>query len=36
MLSSKSFQNGWAKLLASLFFLLAASQLCIAAPYTTE
>ncbi|KAF5648840.1 hypothetical protein F25303_4868 [Fusarium sp. NRRL 25303] len=36
MLGSKSFQNGWAKLLASLFFLLAASQLCIAAPYTSQ
>ncbi|KAF5550912.1 hypothetical protein FNAPI_7586 [Fusarium napiforme] len=36
MLSSKSFQNGWAKLLASLFFLLAASQVCIAAPYTNQ
>ncbi|KAF5624511.1 hypothetical protein F52700_9680 [Fusarium sp. NRRL 52700] len=36
MLGSKSFQNGWAKLLASLFFLLAASQLCIAAPYTNQ
>ncbi|RKK11880.1 hypothetical protein BFJ63_vAg5334 [Fusarium oxysporum f. sp. narcissi] len=36
MLGSKSFQNGWAKLLASLFFLLAASQLCTAAPYTTQ
>ncbi|KAF5569459.1 hypothetical protein FPHYL_1987 [Fusarium phyllophilum] len=36
MLGSKGFQNSWAKLLASLFVLLAASQLCIAAPYTTE
>ncbi|KAF5234713.1 hypothetical protein FANTH_12065 [Fusarium anthophilum] len=36
MLGSKSFQSGWAKLLASLFFLLAASQLCIAAPYTNQ
>ncbi|KAF5546922.1 hypothetical protein FMEXI_5427 [Fusarium mexicanum] len=36
MLGSKNFQSGWAKLLASLFFLLAASQLCIAAPYTNQ
>ncbi|KAF9770143.1 hypothetical protein IL306_012343 [Fusarium sp. DS 682] len=36
MLGSKAFQNSWAKLLASLFFLLAASQLCIAAPYTSQ
>ncbi|KAF4338122.1 hypothetical protein FBEOM_8021 [Fusarium beomiforme] len=36
MLGSKAFQNSWAKLLASLFFLLTASQLCIAAPYSDQ
>ncbi|KAF4445358.1 hypothetical protein F53441_10907 [Fusarium austroafricanum] len=36
MFSSKSFQGSFAKLLASLFFLLAAAQLCIAAPYSTQ
>ncbi|KAM0546192.1 hypothetical protein ACHAPJ_010976 [Fusarium lateritium] len=36
MLGSKSFQNGFAKLLASLFCLLAAAQFCVAAPYTGQ
>ncbi|KAJ4258225.1 hypothetical protein NW762_008374 [Fusarium torreyae] len=36
MLGLKTFQSGFAKLLASLFCLLTATQLCVAAPYTSQ